>query len=112
MPTQPKEKKGPFGPAQLRLFKFILTHPGCTMAQIREDEFPDKTGNYVWNLISENRTYVKQLEIGTDLPDQFFVRIEVLKEVVDIKHYIMTGELKQKLTQTSFAFDRPTTKRV
>lgn len=100
-------KRHPFGPAQIRLFTYILKHPGCTMAQIREEEFTDKTGNYVWNLLSENYAFIDKRVIGGDIPHQFRMKMKEFGAVVDLVHYVKTGQLKQKLVQTTFAFDNP-----
>lgn len=107
MPTT--KKHHPFGEAQLRLFKFILLHPGCTMHEIREGEFPDKTGNYVWNLLAENYTYIEKRVIGEKIPNQFYIKMGAFSKVVDVKNYVKTGEIKQKLVQTKFSFDQPDT---
>jgi len=94
----------PFGKSQIRLFQYILSNPGCTMAQIREDEFPDKNGNYVWNLVRENIYYIDKREIGPDLPDQLYLQMKRFKEAVDMNHYMRTGEIKMKLQQTAMSF--------
>jgi hypothetical protein len=87
-----KEPRGPFGKSQIRLFNYIMLHPGCTLTEIREDEFPDKNGNYIWNLVRENVAYLKKDEIGTGIPDKWYIRINKLAEVIDIKALIKTGK--------------------
>lgn len=103
MPTQ-HPAKNPFGPSQTRLFKYILTHPGCTAAQIREDEFPDKNGNYVWNLLRENTNLIEKREIGTDLPDEYRMKVNSLGAFIDVLHYVKTGLFKAKYVQATLNF--------
>lgn len=111
-PQQPTKRQHPFGHAQMRLFKYILMHPGCTMAQIREDEFPDKTGSYVHNLLRENYSETEGMalldrrDLGERLPSEFRIKNKEFFEFFDYKHYVLTGNLKQKLVQASFGFDQ------
>jgi hypothetical protein len=82
------------GPAQVRLLKFIMKKPGCTMDDICIQEFPDKHRNHVWNLLAENKKYIEKREIGGDLPNQFYVIMSEFTKVVDFNHYIVTGNFR------------------
>jgi hypothetical protein len=101
-----KEARGPFGASQIRLFEYIRKHPGCSMNEIRDDEFPDKQGNYVWNLVRENIYYIDKREIGTGIPDELYLKMTRIGEVIDLKAFIVTGKYIRKapLEQTAMSF--------
>lgn len=89
-------KTSPFGKTQERLFLFIIKHPGCTAAQIREDEFPDRDSRYVNNLLYENTHpttgMIERRTIGEGIPTEFHMKFKKLFELIDFKTYIQTGK--------------------
>jgi hypothetical protein len=95
------DQNNPFGPAQTRLFKYILKHPGCSAHQIKDDEFPDKQMKYIYNLIKENidNGLIEKRELGEGLPHEYRLRINVLGGYIDCLHFVKTGDFKGKYKQ-------------
>jgi len=95
------DQNNPFGPAQTRLFKYILKHPGCSAHQIKDDEFPDKQMKYVYNLIKENidNHLIEKREIGEGIPHEYRMRVNVLGSHIDCMHFVKTGDFKGKYKQ-------------
>lgn len=99
-PTKQNDR-APFGPAQIALFKFIMTHAGCTMEDICTQVFTDKHKNYVWNILGENKKYIEKREIGGDLPHQYYMIMSEFTKVIDLDHWIRSGEFRMKLVQST-----------
>lgn len=95
--------EGPFGPAQTKLFKFMLQNPGCTFTEIKEKLFNDKKNSYVSNLLYENENLIKKDQAqNTEFPDKYFVRIKPLVELgININSWIKEGKLITSVENTN-----------
>lgn len=97
--------KNPFGPAQTRLLQYILSNPNCNANEIWQDNYGDKTSKYVYTLLHENRDYIKKtVSVDRAVATTFQIRVAKLGQVIDIAHWLATGEFKAKYIQVEIPF--------
>lgn len=95
------ENQNPFGPSQTALFQYILTHQPCTFKAIWDAEFPDKHSRYLYNLLRENSALIERTPAANDqYPDEYRMRIHSLGGIVDVQHWVRTGQFKRVYKQT------------
>jgi hypothetical protein len=84
--------EGPFGPAQTKLFKYILNHPKCSVAEIKENVFTDKTSSYVSNLLYENENLLQVTKFDNDtMPSQYQVKVGAIAKLINIHTWLKDG---------------------
>jgi hypothetical protein len=80
-------------------------HPRCTHERIWQDNFADKTSRYVSTLLHENRDYIHKTESAdSNVATEFQIRVKQLSQVIDLQHYVTTGQFKAKWVQAEIPY--------